>query len=155
MIRKLVLAAAAVVVLPLSVGHLASGAECDTWNAWSPAQHHTVAPIPVDVVGGHGYGSGYHGDQYESPPQPMGAYGDPQRQAGEGGYVQGRFGPINFNVNFFGQFDENDNFHNYDTVGGACVGVSGTPIFVSTGEKCVPTSTFNKPTPTWVPCDGY
>lgn len=155
MIRKLLLAAVLVFSLPLVAG--SSGAvtptRCDTWNAWSEPQHHRVGQI--DIVGGHGYGSGYHQSQYRSPPQPWGAYGDPQRRAAQGGYIQGRHGKVSYNVNLFGPLDENDTTHVYDTTYGGCV--QAFKYGVEVKPKCIKTSQVKKPQAwgTWVPCGGY
>ena len=77
MIRKLMLAAALLMAIPLTVG-AAHGAACQPWNAWSPAQHHKVGP--VDVAGGHGYGSGFHDAAHRSPPQPKAATSSTRRE---------------------------------------------------------------------------
>jgi hypothetical protein len=153
MIRKLLLAAVLLFALPLVVGN-AGAAACTPWNAASPAQHHKVFNT-VDVVGGHGYGSGYHDAAHRSPPTPLGAYGDPQRRAGEGGYVQIQKGVLIIQVNAFGPSDENDTTHLYDTVLGYCVSYNQTGRSL---EKCVATSNNAKrPTAwgTWTPCGGY
>lgn len=149
MVRKLLLAAVLLAALPLAGGS-ASATKCQQWNAKSAAQHHKAGP--VDVVGGHGYGSGYHQDPYESPPQQMGAYGDPQRQSGEGGYVSVKQGAVYAQVNLFGPSDENDTTHVYDTVAGACVSSGNTGAGV---EKCIGTSKAKKPAGIGKPCDGY
>ncbi|TMK17947.1 MAG: hypothetical protein E6G68_08055 [Actinobacteria bacterium] len=148
MIRKLMLAAALLMAIPLTVG-AAHGAACQPWNAWSPAQHHKAGP--VDVAGGHGYGSGYHDAAHRSPPQPMGAYGDPKRRAAEGGYIQYQKGAVVVTVNFFGPSDENDTTHIYDTSGGVCASSGNTGVNV---QKCIGTSVIKKPTVwgTWTPC---
>src|SRR5688572_9019 len=73
MVRKLMLCVVLVVALPLAFGS-AAAAKCKKWNAASADQHHKVGQN-IDIVGGHGYGSGRHQAQYRSPPQPMGAYG--------------------------------------------------------------------------------
>jgi hypothetical protein len=153
MVKKLMLAAALLFAIPLAVGS-ASGTACKTWSAWSPAQHHYAAGGAIDVAGGHGYGSGYHDASHRSPPQPWGAYGDPQRRSSEGGYVQVHKGALIANVNLFGPSDENDTTHLYDTVGGACVSYGNTGVGA---EKCVPTSKARPPTNwgAWTPCGGY
>jgi hypothetical protein len=145
--KRLLLVAMIVFALPLVVNS-SSAAPCQQWNAWSPAQHHRVGQL--DVVGGHGYGSGYHGDSFESPPQPPGRYGDPRRAAGEGGYVQYKFGVLIVNVNFFGPLDENDTSHIYDTAGGACVSYGNTAV--KTPNICSPTSRVRPPAGNWQPC---
>jgi hypothetical protein len=106
----------------------------------------------VDIVGGQGYGSGNHDAAHTSPPQVTGAYGDPQRRAGEGGYIQVVSGNVVVNVNVFGPIDENDSSHVYDTVAGACVSSGNTGV--DTGEKCVKTSQVSPPAG-WTPCGGY
>ena len=148
MVRKLLLAAVLFAAIPLAGGS-SSAKACQVWNAKSPAQHHKAGP--VDVVGGHGYGSGFHQDTYESPPQVMGAYGDPQRQAGEGGYVSVKSGTKYAQVNLFGPSDENDTTHVYDTVVGFCVSSGNTGVGL---EKCIGTSAAKKPAG-WKACDGY
>ena len=151
MFKRLLLAALLLAAIPRA-GGTSSAKACQQWNAWSPAQHHKAGP--ADVVGGHAYGSGYHSDAYESPPKGPGAYGDPQRQAAEGGYVSVKSGKLYAQVNFFGPSDENDTTHLYDTVGGACVSYNTTGFNV---EQCVPTSKVLKPKAwgPWTPCDGY
>jgi hypothetical protein len=151
MVRRLLLAAVLLAALPLAGGS-ASAAKCQQWNAANPSSHHKAGPI--DVVGGKGYGSGYHDAAHRSPPQPMGAYGDPQRRSAEGGYVEFKRGAIYAQVNAFGPFDETDNAHNYDTVAGACVSSGSTGVSV---ERCVPTSKVRTPTNwgKWTPCGGY
>jgi hypothetical protein len=151
MVRKLLLAAVLLAALPLAGGS-ATAAKCPEWNAWSPAQHHKAGP--VDVVGGHGYGSGFHSDTYESPPQGPGRYGDPQRQAGQGGYVSVKQGGVYAQVHLFGPLDENDTGHIYDTELGGCVGSGSTSV---SAERCIGTSKKKGPktSPKWKPCDGY
>lgn len=153
MIRRIVLTAVFVMAIPLAVGQSASGAKCQTWNAWSEPQHHRVGQL--DVVGGHGYGSGYHSGGYKSPPQPKGAYGDPQRRAAQGGYIQYANGKFVVHVNLFGPLDENDTSHVYDTAFGACFSYGNRKV--GGGEFCVPTSTLRKPAAwgPWTPCGGY
>jgi hypothetical protein len=82
----------------------------------------------------------------------MGAYGDPGRNAAEGGYVQVVSGNVVVSVNAFGPIDETDSGHTYDTAAGACV--SGGNTGVDTGEKCVKTSQVRPPAG-WTPCSGY
>ena len=154
MIRKMALAAALLVAIPLSLGQ-SHAASCTQWNAANPAQHHTTAGGAVDIVGGQGYGSGNHDAAHASPPNALGAYGDPQRRAAEGGYVQVVSGNVVVSVNAFGPIDENDSGHVYDTAAGACVSSGNTGV--DTGEKCVKTSLADPPTAwgTWTPCGGY
>lgn len=151
MIRKALLAAVLAAALPLVAGS-SNAVPCQTWNANSVDSHHRVGA--VDVVGGRGYGSGFHDAAHKSPPQPLGAYGDPQRRGAEGGYVQVVTPKLIVNVNLFGPFDETDNAHLYDTVFGACVSYKNTGV--NTGEKCVGTSKKGGRTPpNWTPCGGY
>jgi hypothetical protein len=150
MIRKILLTAVLVVV-PLSFGQ-SHAVPCTQWNAANPAQHHRAAGGAIDIVGGQGYGSGNHDAAHASPPNEMGAYGDPQRRAGEGGYVQIVSGIVVVHVNVFGPIDEFDTAHIYDTAAGACVSVGG--VGVDTGERCVPTSLVRPPAG-WTPCGGY
>jgi hypothetical protein len=151
MIRKLMFAVVVVLALPLGASQFASATDCDTWNSQVDGSHHVVGP--VDVVGGKGYGSGNHDTAHQSS---TGAYGDPLRRSGQGGYVQGRVAVVNFNVNFFGPLDETDlnPTHTYDTVFGACVSVNGTAV--NTKEQCVPTSKVIPPNSTYpYNCAGY
>lgn len=117
-------------------------AACNTWHAASADQRKNVGP--VEVGGGHGYGSGNHQATKKSPPQPPGAYGDPQRRAAQGGYIEADLlGAGSFRVDAFGPLDETDNNHTYDTSGGACVSVAGTDV--DTGEQYIPTSAIQRP----------
>jgi hypothetical protein len=141
MIRKVLLAAVLLAALPLVAGS-ASGAGCTPWNAHSNAQHHKVGKN-LDIVGGHGYGSGFHTAPYYSPPQPLGAYGDPKRKAAQGGYIQYKKGKTVATVYLFGPFDENDTSHTYDTVYGACVSQGSTKV--DTKPLCTKTSAAKKP----------
>lgn len=149
MIRKVLLAAVLFAALPLVAGS-SSAVQCKEWNAASEPQHHRAGP--VDVVGGHGYGSGNHGSTFRSPPKPMGAYGDPKRRAAQGGYVQYKKGPFYVIVYLFGPLDETDTAHRYDTVFGACASRGTTGV--DTGQFCIKTSRGDAP-PGWVPCGGY
>jgi hypothetical protein len=149
MVRKILLAAVLAAALPLVAGS-SSAAKCTPWNAKSAPQHHKVGNI--DVVGGKGYGSGYHGTGFYSPPQQLGAYGDPKRRAAQGGYVQYKSGQTVVTVYLFGPLDETDTSHNYDTVYGACVSQGNTAV--DTKPKCIKTSSVRKP-PGWKSCKGY
>lgn len=143
MIRKVLLAAVLAAALPLVAGS-SGAAGCTPWNAHSKNQHHKVGQN-IDIVGGHGYGSGYHATQYYSPPQPMGAYGDPKRKAAQGGYVQfvSPNGKTVVTVYLFGPLDETDTSHTYDTVYGACVSQGNTKV--DTKPLCTKTSLAKKP----------
>jgi hypothetical protein len=151
MIRKFLPIVALAAAIPIAASNSASAVKCQTWNAWSPPQHHKVGKL--DIVGGHGYGSGYHSSTYQSPPQPMGAYGDPKRRAAQGGYIQYVNGPLIVHVNLFGPLDENDTTHLYDTSYGVCVSYGDTRV--NSGQKCLATSRYKKPNASWVPCGGY
>ena len=150
MVRKLLLASLLLVALPLAL-ESSSAAACKKWNAKNKESHHRAGPI--DVVGGKGYGSGFHQSTFRSPPQPLGAYGDPKRRAAQGGYVSYDKGNTYAQVNLFGPLDETDTGHLYDTSFGACV--SNGTTGVNTGQKCSKTSQFRKPNGTWTPCGGY
>jgi hypothetical protein len=151
MVRKIMLLAVLVIALPLAL-ESAAAKPCKKWNAASANQHHRVGNN-LDIVGGHGYGSGRHQAQYRSPPQRMGAYGDPQRRAAQGGYIQFVGGQTIIHVNLFGPLDETDTTHLYDTSFGACVSQGNTKV--DTQQRCLATSRFRPPAGAWTPCGGY